>query len=180
MIKAYTIPHSAGMPDAMVKALTRSHAQTIKLTGQIAASKALASFVSMREMRSTQRGYETAGVPLQKTRHGVIVPLTPVQQIIQPQQKLLTQAQDTTGAITGDYLASVARSEILTGKVTDLFAEVRGLKQELRDRPVLTETKPFWDFSFPSLGDLKTPLIIAAVAVGGLLLLPSLIGVFKK
>lgn len=30
------------------------------------------------------------------------------------------------------------------------------------------------------LGDLKTPLIIAAVAIGGLLLLPSLIGAFKK
>lgn len=174
MIKAYTIPHSAGMAQSMITALTKAHSQTIRLKGQIGATKALSAFMSIREMRATERDLKTAGIPMQQTAHGTIVPTTGTAKALITQQQLLSQATKQTTDISAGYLETTARTDILTGKVHGLFEEIAGLKQELRDR-LEVQPSPF-DWGLPSLDDIKIPLIIGAVAIGGLFLAGKYIG----
>jgi hypothetical protein len=116
---------------------------------------------------------------MQTTAHGTIVPTTGTAKALITQQKLLSQATKQTTDISAGYLATTARTDILTGKVQGLFDQIAGLKQELKDRPVVQPT-PSFGLGLPSLGDLKGPLIIGALGLGAILLLPKLIGAFKK
>ena len=151
----YVIPHSAGMKPNLIAALTKSHSQVIRLKGQIIASKAVGAYVSMKAAKT--------GKPLTL--------LTP----IAIQQRMLSGASRQASVVGSGYLKKTARTDILTDKVTGLFADVRALKQELRDRPEVTKIKPFWD-----LGIKKEHLILAAAAIGGIILLPHLLSGFKK
>jgi len=175
----YVIPHSDNMPKPMVEALTKSHSQVIKLKSQIAVSKALGSFASMREMVKTERDMVKAGIPPIKTTHGTVVPTTAQGKILITQQKILSGAQKQTTIVGSGYLEKTARTEVLTEKVHGLFDEIAGLKKELREKeqPIIKKSI-FGDFDLglPDLSDLKTPLIIGAVALSGLFLAGKFMG----
>lgn len=180
-VTPYVIPHSANMPQAMVKSLTKTHSQVIKLKSQIVVSKALGSYASMREMVASEKALVSAGTPIKKTRHGKIIPATPTVKILATQTGVLTDAQRQATTIGTGYLEKTARTDILTGKVEGLFGEIAGLKQELRDaKAPIVQKSIFGDLGLPSLGDLKGPLIIGALGLGAILILPKLIGAFKK
>ena len=139
-------------------------------------SKALGSFASMREMVQTEKDLVKAGVPIQTTDHGKIIPSTGTAKILITQSKILSGALDQSKTVGSGYMEKTAKTEILTTKVQNLFDEITGLKQELRDRPVITEQKFGFDWGLPSLDDIKTPLIIAGGALAGLFLLGKYIG----
>jgi len=181
----YVIPHSSNMPEAMVKNLTKSYSQVIKLKSQVVVAKALGAQASMREMKATEKAYASANVPLKTTAHGTIVPSTQTAKILQTQGKVLTGAINQTSVVSTGYLEKTARTDILTTKVHGLFDEISGLKQELREAkaPVVVVQKSLFGdlgLGLPSFAELKKPLLIAGIVAAAALFLPSIIGAFKK
>jgi len=172
----YVIPHSAGMAPSMVEALTKAQSKIITLKGQIGVSKAISGFIGMREMVATEKALKQAGVPIQETAHGKIIPATGTATALILQQQALTGAAKTTTEVGTEYREKVARVEILESKYQSMYEKMLGYRQELRDRPVIVEQKLGFDWGLPSFEDIKTPLLIGAVAIGGLFILGKFIG----
>jgi len=163
--------------DEIVK---QQQAKVIRLKGSIAASKALGAFASIREMRATEREFAAAGIPLKKIKHGVVVPMDPTGKALTVQQHLLRQTQGQAAAVGTELYKYAVKTGYLEERVTGLRGDVRSLQEQLEHRPVVEKAVFGFDWGLPDLSGLKEPLIIAAVAIGALLFLPSIIGAFKK
>jgi len=155
---------SEGAVDKIIK---RERKKTITLQGQIAASKALGAFVSIREMRASQRAHEAAGIPLKKTRHGVIVPVGGTGRAATAQQFLLSDAQRSARDVSGDLYKYAVRSEALESKVSGLYGDIAGLRQKLRERPPTIERSLFGDLSAMDFTGLKEIAIVGIIALAG-------------
>ena len=163
--------------EAYGAAIEAERGKLLGLKGKIAVSKALGSYVSMREMVATEKAYKVAGIPLKKIKHGVLVPSTATARIMALQAAQLTEAQEAAtdvGAALYDYAGETA---ILTGKVKGLYGTVAELEKKLKEKPPIVKTTLFGDLGSIDLSGFKEIAIIGIIALAGVSLLG---GALKK
>jgi len=97
--------------------------------------------------------------------------------IINVQEQVLKKTIDRSKTVTGDVITLAGKQAIHESKITGMSEKIFSLEQQLKDRPVIE--KPVFGFDL-GIGDLKTPLIVAAAVIGAALFLPSIIGALKK
>ena len=100
--------------------------------------------------------------------------------ITQVQKKVITETIDTSKDVTRDIGYLAGQQAIHVAQISGMAGEIRTLEKQLRDRPTIEKHSFSLDWGLPNLGDLKTPLIVAAAVVGAALFLPSIIGALKK
>lgn len=160
-----------------LSALQRVSRERNILKYQLIGASGIARLQEMAEMARTQRELEAAGIPLEQTPHGVVIPSTAKAQMLMFQSNLLRDTQKQAATVGTGYVETTRDLENYTSayeeklaETLDLKGEIYRLLEELKNRPVIEKQGGLFDFSFPSLGDIKTPLIIGAIAIGGLFL----------
>jgi len=119
----------SGLPTAVTKKLNTQMTTAKKAQMQVTASKALNSYLSMREMVATEKVMKANNIPIETTRHGKVIPIiTTTGKIVAVQGDILSGAVKSTGATTINLADQGAHAAIMDLKVAGLMDEVKELK----------------------------------------------------
>lgn len=137
--KPFTVKDS-GLAPAVVKRLNTQMTTAKKAQLHAGAAKALTGFMSMREMVATERMMKTADIPIERVKHGKVIPIVKQTGIIlEVQRKILTGGQKAAGKTVINLADESAHAALMDMKVAGLMDDIAELKAnpiiEYRDPP---------------------------------------------
>jgi len=175
-----------GLSATVEKKLNRQMTTAKRAQAQVAVAKAISGFVSIRDMRATERLMKAADIPIERTKHGKIIPVaTTTGKIALVQQGILSGAQRDVTSTAINLADESAHAALMDVKVRGLMDEVAELKENpliIYQAPPEVEgfglKLPDW-LKLPDFGG-KLAAIGAGVGVGLLVIVGIVAFVFLK